>query len=205
MRHPLAVLALLAPEAHAGSPVVWRASKVITRTMPLVAGRPLEAYFARVETPAQIFALNPGIASAEKVEDLEDGSSLWKGRTAPIKFGSSVTVTSVMTFRVVHAPPVMSLEVLEVAQESTGPAIFRRLINSMLPKVSSRTSMRQSGNELTSDAHLELELPIPRWLPVPRRQLELAGPPILERQLGDDISTLLDRYALAFAASSAPL
>lgn len=183
----------------AGAPVTWRASKVLTRTMPSVTGRQLDAYFARAETPAELLRLNPGIASAEKLQDLPDGSSLWAGRTTPIQFGSGVAVTSIMTFKVVHNPPVMSLEVLEVSTESTGPAIFRSLISSMLPKVSSRTSMRQSGNELTGDFYLELELPIPRWLPFPRKQLESAGPPILEKQLHDDGNVLLDRYAEAFA------
>ncbi|KAG8470423.1 hypothetical protein KFE25_008844 [Diacronema lutheri] len=167
--------------------------------MPVVAGRTLDAHFARPETPEEILRLNPGIASADKLEDLPDGSTLWLGRSAPIAFGSGVSVTSRMKFKVVHRPPEMLLEVLEVSQEATGPAIFTALIEKMLPKVSSRTSMRQSGDSLTSDAYLELELPIPAWLPVPRGQLEKAGPPILERQLDTDLNSLFDNLCASWS------
>jgi hypothetical protein len=148
---------------------------------------------------------NPGIASASKIEDIDSTTSIWLGRTAPMKFGSGVEVTSVMKFRITFVPPLMNLEVLETSTESTGPRIFTRMIDAILPKVSSRTSVRLDGDQLTSDAHLELELPLPGWLPLPRSSIEKLGPPILEKQLGGDLVALLDRYAAAYAAGRGDL
>ncbi|KAJ1637726.1 hypothetical protein T492DRAFT_859703 [Pavlovales sp. CCMP2436] len=198
------ILALFVGTA-AGAPVVWRASTTVTRRIPALPGRSLDAYFARPETPRQILTLNPGIETAEKVEDVDARTSIWEGRTAPLQFGSGVSVTSIMRFRVTFDANEMLLEVLETSTESQGPKIFTRMIDGLLPKVSSRTSMRQSGDSVTSDAYLELELPLPNWLPLPRRQIEKAGPPILEKQLGDDMSALLEAYAKAYVSAAADL
>jgi hypothetical protein len=140
------------------APVVWRASKLVTLRIPTRPGIPLDAYFARPSTPQQILTLNPGIESAEKVEDVDARTSIWLGRTAPMKFGSGVSVTSVMRFRITHDANEMKLDVLETSTESQGPQIFTRMIDSMLPKVRSSTSMRQSGDSVTSDAFLEVHL-----------------------------------------------
>lgn len=155
-------------------------------------------------TPSHARAsFNPGIASASKIEDIDASTSIWLGRTAPMKFGSGVEVTSVMKFRIKFAPPFMELDVLETSTESSGPKLFTKFIDAILPKVSSRTSVRLDGDQLTSDAHLELELPLPGWLPLPRAQIEKAGPPILEKQLGSDLNALLERYAAAYAGAAA--
>lgn len=37
-----------------GAPVVWRASKLVTRTLAVIPGRPLDLHFARPETPAEV-------------------------------------------------------------------------------------------------------------------------------------------------------
>ncbi|KAJ1455071.1 hypothetical protein M885DRAFT_521017 [Pelagophyceae sp. CCMP2097] len=205
MSRTRAVLLLVVATVGALRPVVWRASRVVSRTLAESPGRSPADHFARPETPADVLRLNPGIASAEKFEDLNATTSLWKGRTAPMVFGSGVEVTSVMTFQVNFDPALqkMRLDVLETETECTGPAIFKGFIDALLPKIVSSTSIRQEGGVITSDAYMELELPLPAWLPLPRRLIENAGPPILEKQLGNDLGALLEAYAADYAEAAA--
>jgi hypothetical protein len=163
-----------------------------------VPGRTLQSHFARPQTPAEVLSLNPGIVTSEKLEDIDEKSSIWIGKTAPMKFGSGVEVTSVMKFKVTFDSQEMLLEVLETSTESTGPRIFTSFIDKIMPKVSSSTSMRVSADGVSSDAILELTLPLPGWMPLPRAQLEKAGPPLLEKQLEGDLTVLLERYEEAY-------
>lgn len=196
----LLMLAAMATAVGERGPVKWRASKTVMRT---VAARPppdtLESFFSTPEMPRTVIECNPGLASATCMGTLEDGATVWEGRTAPIKFGPFVSVTSIiklkMRFDATLPSPTLVFEALESRTESDGPPLLVRFIDSILPDVRSKNTVSAAGSTLTSEAFLELDLPMPRWLPVPRAQIEQAGPPILEKQLENDLTALLEKLA----------
>mmetsp|Transcript_13798 Transcript_13798/g.46632 ORF Transcript_13798/g.46632 Transcript_13798/m.46632 type:complete len:220 (-) Transcript_13798:459-1118(-) len=181
--------------AAASRPVVWEATKVVSQPVSVRTPGALAACFARPDTPGVLLGMNPGIASAEKVEDVDDQTSIWLGRTAPMRFAPGVSVTSCMRFSVTFRPPSMCLEVLGTSVEATGPAAVRKMIEAILPEVESRNTVEVCGDTITSSALLKLQLPLPRWIPLPREQIAKAGPPILQKQLEEDLSALLANYA----------
>jgi len=202
----MALLTALLLVVSAKEPVIWRASKVVTRAVPAGVGHKggLSAYFSAPDTVEKAIAVNPGIATAKKLRDLDEKTSMWEGRTAPIPFGPTVSVTSVVTFKITFDPevPVLEFEAVESTTESTGPAIIRKFIDSILPEVSSRNTITITDDDtMCSDTFLQLELPLPGWLPLPRLQIEKGGPPILEQQLEKDLGQMLDNFMVDYARS----
>lgn len=193
---------LLLPLAAAMRPVVWRATKLMSRRVSFHdAQQPLDEFFAEPSVPQLVLQLNPGFETVEKIENVDSDTSLWRGRMAPMRFGPSVNVTSSITFAISHSGPKLTLTAMETSVESTGPAPIRKMIEAIIPAVQSRNTIVVAGDTLTTDATLELKLPLPRWIPLPRKQIEQAGPPILERQMENDLGDLLERIVEKYAAS----
>ncbi|KAJ1617396.1 hypothetical protein T492DRAFT_1100125 [Pavlovales sp. CCMP2436] len=190
------------PAAGAGKPVVWRASYEVTRAIPHVQGLPLCAHFARPETPRVILDLHPGVVGPELLRVVDASTSIWTGRTEPLRFGAGVCVVTHLTYRVTHKRTELVLEVLDSSTETRGPAMMTRMLATMLPKVCSTTTARCAGGNLICRTQLELKLPFPRWFPLPRRRIETVGPPILEKQIAKDLSVLLNGYAAVYAVEA---
>lgn len=77
--------------------------------------------------------------------------------------------------------------------EATGPKWATRIIIAMasIMETNSRSTFRVEDNELVCEANIEASFHVPRWVPIPLKNIQEGGLTAVEKQVNGDVAKMV--------------